>query len=157
MRIFHKNFDLKNDEIFALTAAFSRYDFDCDGRWNFGEFATFFKENEEDLESEEIKRVFEKICGSVGGYLEYEKFAMIGLNNKPSLLSEKALAETFITFDGNKTSKLDRDNLAHLFEGIFYGKLEGKLMDEIYNNIGIRKNQDIFFNDFLAIMQKIKV
>ena len=113
-------------------------------------FVKKMKEIFEEMNEDEAIRMFEVIDSDKNGTLEYQELIR-ALSDKEKLLCEKNLKEAFDFFDVDHSNAISWGEINEVISG---GKKDAnkQLMNEFLNEIGVKEDQEITFEEFCKIV-----
>ena len=97
-------------EFDELRAAFSTFDYDCDGSITVEELGQALKTLNVTMNSDDLEAIVEEIDQDQDGKISFDEFLAAAIN-KEQLLDEKRLNHAFNYFDMDSSGKLDVDEL----------------------------------------------
>ena len=97
-------------EFDELRAAFSTFDYDCDGSITVEELGQALKTLNVTMNSDDLEAIVEEIDQDQDGKISFDEFLAAAIN-KEQLLDEKRLNHAFDYFDMDSSGKLDVDEL----------------------------------------------
>ena len=146
------------DEVREIYKVFSAIDLDCDGKITqnelFVSLKNFYNNNNinksDKIIQDEIKIIFRNIDNDGNNSIEYEEFvrAVIG---KDKLLSDVFMRHTFDFFDKDKSGEITIEEMKEIFNN----EIDEKIIIKIVQEIDIDGNQEINFEEFKIMMDKL--
>ena len=144
---------IQREEISKLRTIFKQLDVDNDGRISQIELKNGLNTVLGTISADiEIQQIMKAIDMDNNGYIEYEEF-MRCVVKKEKLFTEKNLKAAFNFFDQNHSGTITFDEIKSvIFAGREYSET---IFDEFLSQIGKNRDEDIDFEEFKSIMNKL--
>ena len=150
--IVHHVLDIK--EVREIRKIFEAFDLNHDGKLSHNEILTGFKKKcGVTLNEKDFLKTIKRIDQDKSGYIDYEDFIRAAMN-KNDLLSEQKLSIAFRLFDLDGGGEISSGELKQILG--LNARFSNAVWNEIINQFENNNNDEINYDEFKSLMQKLK-